>query len=108
MPAMHIIGDLILWINKNIENDLSISVVSARSGYSAWHLQRVFKTTTGESLGKYIKKIRLMAAAQELRTSDRPACRIYLKYNYDSYHSFSRAFKAYFKASPRQYRKNSS
>ncbi|WP_411267838.1 helix-turn-helix domain-containing protein [Pantoea agglomerans] len=104
---MHIIDDLTLWINENLESELSINIVSAKSGYSAWHLQRVFKIATGESLGKYIKVRRLMAAAEELSKSDCPACRVYLKYNYDSYHSFSRAFKAYFKASPRQYRNKS-
>ncbi|MDU6064614.1 MAG: hypothetical protein E6Y75_05740 [Anaerococcus sp.] len=36
------VNDLIIWINKNIEMPLKIDDVAIRSGYSKWHLQRLF------------------------------------------------------------------
>lgn len=37
-----IVNDLIVWINKNIEMPLKIDDVAIKSGYSKWHLQRLF------------------------------------------------------------------
>ncbi len=43
---------------------LSLEKVSERSGYSKWHLQRMFKKETGHSLGQYIRSRKLTEIAQ--------------------------------------------
>ena len=55
MNQVSIISDLIVWIEKNLEQPLSIDNVSQKSGYSKWHLQRMFKEVTGQVLGTYIR-----------------------------------------------------
>ena len=39
--------DLLDWIDNNLDSRLDIETVSRRSGYSKWHLQRLFKEHTG-------------------------------------------------------------
>lgn len=38
--------DLLDWIDNNLDSRLDIETVSRRSGYSKWHLQRLFKEHT--------------------------------------------------------------
>jgi len=59
MNQINIISDLIKWIEKNLEQPLSIDAVAEKSGYSKWHLQRMFKKVTGQILGTYIRHRRL-------------------------------------------------
>ena len=51
-----IVRDLIKWIDLHIEGRLKIEDVAEKSGYSKWHLQRMFLQVTGETLGCYIRK----------------------------------------------------
>lgn len=44
------IHSILDWIEDNLESPLSLEKVSERSGYSKWHLQRMFKKETGHSL----------------------------------------------------------
>lgn len=37
------IHSILDWIEDNLESPLSLEKVSERSGYSKWHLQRMFK-----------------------------------------------------------------
>ena len=53
------IHSILSWIEDNLESPLSLEKVSERSGYSKWHLQRMFKKETGHSLGQYIRSRKL-------------------------------------------------
>ena len=44
------IKELLVWIEDNLTNPLSLDIVSAKSGYTKWYLQRMFKKQTGLSL----------------------------------------------------------
>lgn len=37
------IHSILSWIEDNLESPLSLEKVSERSGYSKWHLQRMFR-----------------------------------------------------------------
>lgn len=50
-----IINTLTNWIDNNLDKALSIEEVAAKSGYSKWHLQRMFRTVTKQTLGGYIR-----------------------------------------------------
>ena len=57
------IHSILSWIEDNTESPLSLEKVSERSGYSKWHLQRMFKKT-GHSLGQYIRSRKLTECAE--------------------------------------------
>ncbi|WP_413783140.1 hypothetical protein [Dickeya poaceiphila] len=44
-------AELVGWIENHLESPLMINDVTAKSGYSKWHLQRLFKKETGVALG---------------------------------------------------------
>lgn len=44
---IEIIKELLLWIEVNLEKPLLLDDVAIKSGYTKWHLQRVFKQATG-------------------------------------------------------------
>lgn len=58
------IHSILDWIEDNLESPLSLEKVSERSGYSKWHLQRMFKKETGHSLGQYIRSRKMTEIAQ--------------------------------------------
>ncbi|QWA13938.1 helix-turn-helix domain-containing protein [Sodalis ligni] len=95
-----IIRDLQDWLENNLDKSLSLDEVAARSGYSKWHLQRMFRSVTGNALGSYIRTRRLSRAATELGRQDQSILDIALQSGFDSQQSFSRAFKRQFSQTP--------
>ncbi|MBI6530892.1 helix-turn-helix domain-containing protein [Proteus vulgaris] len=105
MFSENVITDIIYWIEENLEKDLKIENISQKSGYSKWHLQRMFKEQTGLTLASYIRARRLSCAAVELRLQRTSLLDIALKYRFDSQQTFSRAFKKLFNMTPYNYRR---
>lgn len=91
---IEVIKELLLWIEVNLEKPLLLDDVAIKSGYTKWHLQRVFKQATGLTLASYIRGRRLTKAATELRLTKLPVLTIALRYQFDSQQSFTRRFKA--------------
>ncbi|OON41680.1 AraC family transcriptional regulator [Izhakiella australiensis] len=99
-----IIQTLTAWIERNLDKTLSIDEVAAKSGYSKWHLQRMFRNVTSQTLGNYIRERRLTLAAQALCQTQRPVFDIAMQYGYDSQQTFSRVFRRQFSQTPTAYR----
>lgn len=104
MIRIRIIKELTYWIENNLEEPLNVKRVATKSGYSQWHLQRIFKNVTGDSLAYFIRKKRLQNAASELKQSEKTIAEIAFQYQFDSQQSFTRAFKKMFSQTPSDYR----
>jgi len=104
-----VIAQLLEWIEQSLHHNpdqaLSLDHIAARSGYSKWHLQRMFKQITGQSLGGYTRRRRLSLAAEELRLTSISVASIADKYQFDSQQTFTRSFKLQFGQPPAAYRK---
>ena len=100
-----IVSELLDWIEDNLDQSLTLDTIAAKSGYSKWHLQRLFKTFTGQTLGTYTRQRRLTMAATELRLTQNSVLRIADKYQFDSQQTFTRTFKKQFKITPAVYRR---
>ncbi|WP_416414296.1 helix-turn-helix domain-containing protein [Pantoea sp. App145] len=106
MKQQHsIIHSLLFWIEDNLTQPLSIDFVAEKSGYSKWHLQRMFKEITGENVGAYVRKRQLSKSAIALRLTSRSILDISDTYQFDSQQSFTRAFKKQFGETPARYRR---
>ncbi|EOI1393133.1 RamA family antibiotic efflux transcriptional regulator [Klebsiella oxytoca] len=103
IPAK-VIDYVVKWIDKNLDQPLRIDHIALYSGYSKWHLQRLFLKHKGESLGRYIRKRKLFMAAQDLRNTDVKICDISIKYGYESQQTFTRIFTRTFHYPPGLYR----
>ena len=104
MSHRDIIHTLIEWIDEHIDQPLNIEAVAKKSGYSKWYLQRMFRTVTRQTLGDYIRQRRLLLAAVELRTTERPIFDIAMDLGYVSQQTFSRVFRREFDRTPSDYR----
>lgn len=100
------INDIMRWIDNNTESKLSIDIITEKSGYSKWHLQRIFKQHVGVTLGEYIRISRIYCVAEKLRLSQESIMAIAIRYHYDSQQTLTRIFKYYFKTTPSAYRKS--
>ncbi len=99
----NVLDDLLIWIENNLETSLNLQILSEKSGYSKWHLQRLFKRFTHYSLATYTRKRRLTRAADELRQSALSINDIARKYHFDDQSALTRAFKKNFDITPSAY-----
>lgn len=92
-----------------IENDLeyvTIEDLICVSGYSYYHFHRIFKTYTGETLNKYIKRLQLESALLKMQMDKENITKIAMKSGYNTPSAFNKAFKEMFSINPSEYKKS--
>lgn len=99
-----IVVELVNLIEMNIQHDLSIEKLSDLSGYSKWHLQRMFQRYTGMKIATYIRNRRLSKSAVMLKQSDLKVLEVATAIGFSSQQAFSRAFQRFFGESPKDFR----
>lgn len=93
------------FIATNLDQNLSLDVLSEVSGLSKFHLHRVFSVTVGISLYNFIQLTRLKKSSYQLVfNKEKKIIDIALDANFDSHEAFSRAFKKAFNVTPSQFR----
>jgi len=99
------ISDLVDWIEANLTDELNIDQITLKSGYSKWHMQRMFKEITGQTLASYTRKRRLTLSAMALRLTSMPLIDIAVRFGFDNQQNFTRVFKSHFSLTPGAYRR---
>ncbi|EAW1474570.1 AraC family transcriptional regulator [Salmonella enterica subsp. enterica serovar Thompson] len=99
------LDDIINWIEKNLDKNITTTDVVIKSGYSSRYLYSIFKKKSGVSLYNYLRLRKLTLASYMLRRSNIKITDIVFMYGFDSIQHFSRVFKNHFGLSPREYRK---
>jgi AraC family of transcriptional regulator, multidrug resistance transcriptional activator len=99
-----IIEDLTHWIDLNLHAVHSIEDVAARSGYSRWHIQHMFKQVNRVSILAYVRQRRLERAAKDLTEGQESISAIALRHGFGSQQAFSRAFIKWQKMKPSTFR----
>ena len=97
-----------LYIQKNLDRELSLEELARKSYFSVFHFHRVFKAVVGESLKEHIRRLRLERAASHLKHTDESIINIAFDAGYQTHEAFTRAFKAIFGCSPSGFRTNCS
>ncbi len=93
-------------IDKNLDSDLSLAVVSEIACFSPFHFHRVFKTITGETLNEYVTRRRIEKAASVLIHNRSIRIKeLSLQNGFDNNASFTRAFKKFYGVNPSKFRK---
>lgn len=89
-------------IEKNLEY-VDIQGLIDISGYSYYHFHRIFLGYTGESLKRYIRRIRLENSAYKLQCKQSTVTQIALEAGYHTPSSYNKAFKEMFNCSPSKF-----
>ena len=103
----HAIVDRITdYIEKHLEQDLSLDRIAMDLNYSKFYIARTFAEKTGTSIYKYIQGRRLTLAAKELVETKKPIIDIAYEAHYNSQQAFTLAFHQLYQCTPQVYRKN--
>ncbi|GAN24160.1 bifunctional transcriptional activator/DNA repair enzyme AdaA [Legionella pneumophila] len=97
--------NMIAFIGKHLDEELSLESLSEIFCISKFHFHRLFTAFTGLSLQQYIKWLRLKRAAHQLVVEkDQSVINIAINAGFESHEAFSRAFKKACGFSPSQFR----
>ena len=89
---------------SHLDDDLSLTVLAARAGLSAFHLHRVFLAVAGETPKQFTLRLRLDHAALLLLNGEDSVLNVALSCGFGSHESFCRAFRRRFGMRPTAYR----
>lgn len=99
------VNRILTFIDQNIDSELSLEKVATIGHYSPFHLHRIFKEITNETLNAYITRKRIeKTAAMLMHRKELAIAEIYLQNGFSSNSSFTRAFKKFYGVSPTEYR----
>lgn len=94
------------YIEHHLGQSLSIEELSNAAGFSKYHFSRIFQGMLHEPLAHYVNRIRMEKVLFLLaHRADKNMTDIAYELGYTDSAVFSRAFKNYYGASPREYRK---
>ncbi len=95
---------LIRFIDDHLNEDLNIEKVEEICHYSYRNINRIFEAIHQETIGKYVKRLRLEKAAQYLKYSDMGISQIGYQVGFEDRTAFSKAFKKRYDMAPQDYR----
>src|SRR5262245_55565231 len=95
---------VLVHIQRNLDEDLSLEELAGVACFSAYHFHRVFTGMVGESLKEHVRRLRLERAAVQLKLSRRPVTRIAFDAGYQAHEAFTRAFKSAYGLAPVRFR----
>jgi len=101
------INNIFQFIDANLDQELSLETIAKIGFYSPFHLHRIFKAITNETVNEYITRKRIeKTAAVLLHKNEISISELSLKYGFNSNSSFTRTFKKFYGMSPTEFRKS--
>ncbi len=102
--TVHIVSQVIRYIEGNLYEKLDLDTVATALHYSKYHLHRIFTKTVGLTIHDYAKRRQLTEAAKLLVFSKKPIIEIAFMSGYESQQAFTDIFKAMYKTAPAEFR----
>lgn len=99
----HIVYEVINYIDVHLLNITELSAIAAELHYSYSYLSNLFSKETGLTMKEYYNRKRFEKANEWLQEGGISVTQIAEKLNYQSIHTFSKAFRNYFGISPTEY-----
>lgn len=99
------INNVLLFIDQNLDQELNLETIAKIGNYSPFHLHRIFKAITNETINEYITRKRIEKAASILlHKREITISELSLQYGFNSNSSFTRTFKKFYGISPKEFR----
>lgn len=103
------VNKILAYIDTNLSADLSLDTIAKLAFYSPFHLHRLFKSITNETLNSYVTRKRIEKTASILmHKKEISISELVLLFGFSSNSAFTRAFKKYYGQSPSDFRKSNS
>ncbi len=96
---------LIQYIEDNIENDITLELLSEISFISKFHLIRVFKNVADITIMNYVRSRKLARSLKDLLETNITIVDIAVKYNFSYEQTYIRAFRNEYDITPSKFRK---
>jgi len=103
-PPPEALLPVLVHIQANLDEDLSLATLSRIANLSPSHFHRVFNAGIGETPSQYVARLRLERGAFRLQVQNANILRIALDCGFNSHETFTRAFQRAFGKSPAAYR----
>jgi AraC family transcriptional regulator len=100
------INKVLVYIDRNLGEKMDLEMLAEMAHFSPFHFHRIMRAYLRESLGSYIIRVRLDAAAALLLYSTELVSDIAYRIGYDTPAAFTKAFQKRFGTSPSDYRQN--
>jgi len=92
------------YLNANYRSRIDLSMISAYTGYSIFHVCRLFQARMKTSIHRYLTTLRLESAMEALADSDAAVVSVALDHGFSSHSHFTAAFKGWTGVSPSEAR----
>jgi transcriptional regulator GlxA family with amidase domain len=99
-------SDLVAWVIRNLQADLSVEVLARRVCMCPGHFSKVFKSVFGEPPRDFVQKLRLNEARRRLAKRQKTLRTISQSVGFTSSAAFQRAFEKRFGGRPSSYLEN--
>jgi transcriptional regulator GlxA family with amidase domain len=97
------LGDLVAWIVKNLEGDLSVEALARRACMCPGHFNRAFKSVFGSTPAVFVENLRLNEAKRRLDVRGKTLQSVAASVGFDNSTTFRKAFKRRFGVIPSSY-----
>lgn len=98
------LSEIIEWLRTHHVEDCSLQKLADCFHYHPTYLSSAFRKSTGMTLGRYVKRLRIDTAKALLLKTDDTVAQIALKSGFKDDKTFMKAFKEYEFTTPSQYR----
>lgn len=101
------INNIFCFIDDNLDQELTLETIANIGFYSPFHLHRIFKAITNETINEYITRKRIEKTASILlHKREITISELSLQYGFNSNSSFTRTFKKFYGINPTEFRKS--
>lgn len=91
-------------MEAGLDVDLSLADIARTAHFSPYHFHRIFTGMTGESVGAFLRRLRLARAAHRLAYGTRPVTDVALEAGFEAPEAFTRAFRTAYGQPPSAWR----
>lgn len=105
MYSNDLVCDILIYINNNIENEISIQEIANKFYFNRYYIMKLFKKELKITINEYINKKRIYNCLVEIKDGNDSFLNIGLNNGFNSLEYFSETFKSIMGVSPRIYKK---
>lgn len=102
----HRIADMVMWIDQNYTEHITLGTLSKQSGLTPNYICRVFKEYTGQSPIEYVNSVRIKNVCYDIKRGQKNITEAALDNGYDDISYFCKVFKRIVGMTAKEYKKS--